>query len=102
MSEILEADDVLSMVPTANPVNNRTVKVSQVLQKIRETVGNPIYEWIEPGEPGAECEVLRASTAGWRKGRLRLRVEFIPDKPEPPQQAQLEDSETLFLPSSDA
>jgi hypothetical protein len=99
MSEFLEDDDVLSMNANENPVYTPTIKVSQVLQKIRSSIGSSINEWTETG---AECEVLRASTAGWRKGKVRLCIEFVPDEPEDEtQQAQLEDSETLFLPSSE-
>jgi hypothetical protein len=83
MSELLDDDDVLSMDASDNPVNNQTVLVSQVLQKIRNSLGSQIHKWVQldGGEPGAECEVLRASAVGWRKGKVRLRVEFIPDEP---------------------
>ena len=39
--------------------------------------------WFEDGE---ECEILRAGSSGWQKGKMKLKVnvtlEFIPDEPE--------------------
>lgn len=32
---------------------------------------------------GIKCQVLSANGNGWEAGRVRLRIEFIPDKPEP-------------------
>ena len=33
---------------------------------------------------GGECEILRAGSKGWQKGKLKINVtlEFIPDEPE--------------------
>jgi hypothetical protein len=35
-------------------------------------------------ERGAECEILRAGSLGWQKGKIKVKVtlEFIPDEPE--------------------
>lgn len=37
--------------------------------------------WFREGE---ECEILRASSSGWQKGKIKIKVtlEFIPDEPE--------------------
>ena len=42
---------------------------------------NKIYSWFYQGE---ECEILRAGSTGWQKGKLKINVtlEFIPDEPE--------------------
>ena len=39
------------------------------------------YSWFFNGE---ECEILRAGSKGWQKGKLKVKVtlEFIPDKSE--------------------
>lgn len=39
------------------------------------------YIWFEQGK---ECEILRAGSPGWQKGKIRINVnlEFIPDEPE--------------------
>lgn len=31
---------------------------------------------------GSECEVLQQNGKGWNKGKLRFRIEFIPDEPD--------------------
>ena len=38
-------------------------------------------DWFYEGE---ECEILRAGSKGWQKGKLKVKVtlEFIPDEPE--------------------
>jgi hypothetical protein len=30
---------------------------------------------------GIECQVLSTNGGGWQKGRVRLRLEYIPDEP---------------------
>ena len=37
--------------------------------------------WFSQGE---ECEILRAGSPGWQKGKIKINVilEFIPDEPE--------------------
>ena len=39
------------------------------------------YSWFYQGE---ECEILKAGSNGWQKGRLKINIslEFIPDEPE--------------------
>jgi len=42
---------------------------------------NKLYSWFFDGE---ECEILKAGSDGWKKGKLKVKVtlEFIPDEPE--------------------
>ena len=42
---------------------------------------NNIEGWFRQGE---ECEILRAGSSGWQKGKIKINVtlEFIPDAPE--------------------
>jgi hypothetical protein len=54
-----------------------------------------LFKWLIDGLPrltsclnlwlneGVECEVLFANGGGWQKGKMRLRLEFVPDNPEP-------------------
>ena len=39
------------------------------------------YSWFDKGK---ECEILRAGSSGWQKGKIKINVtlEFIPDEPE--------------------
>ncbi|MDJ0904189.1 MAG: KGK domain-containing protein [Xenococcus sp. MO_188.B8] len=40
--------------------------------------------WFKDGE---DCEILKAGSAGWQKGKMKLKInvilEFIPDEPQP-------------------
>lgn len=40
---------------------------------------NGEYIWFSEG---CKCEILRTKGGGWQKGKLRFRLEFIPDNPE--------------------
>ncbi|MEA5511223.1 KGK domain-containing protein [Crocosphaera sp. UHCC 0190] len=39
------------------------------------------YKWLTNGK---DCEILKVGSNGWKKGKIRLKItlEFIPDKPE--------------------
>lgn len=60
-----------------------TFKVIQLLEAIKELVGLEIEESALFGA-GIECEVLRFRAIDWRKGKVRLALEFCPDKDESP------------------
>lgn len=45
----------------------------------RQRFGSGFEQWIGTG---VECQVLQANGGGWRKGKFRWRLEFIPDEPE--------------------
>ncbi len=56
-----------------------TFKVTQLLQAIKELV---CLESPESSlfDTGIDCEVLRFRANSWRKGKVRLTLEFCPDK----------------------
>jgi hypothetical protein len=95
-------DDVLRMESWLNPVKTRTVTISQVTTAFKLQIQSSFSSsqvstadaWLEDG---VECQFLSASVGqGWKKGKVRLRLEFIPDEPELP------DSSALVLsPNSD-
>ncbi|BAZ37813.1 hypothetical protein NIES4101_37380 [Calothrix sp. NIES-4101] len=60
-----------------------TFKVIQLLQAIKELVGLESPE-SSLFDTGIECEVLRFRANSWRKGKVRLTLEFCPDKDESP------------------
>lgn len=41
--------------------------------------GSAASKWLGEGIP---CETLRVG-GGWEKGRVRIRLEFVPDEPTP-------------------
>lgn len=77
----LNGDDVVSMEADASIIGTQTFRVSQFTQNLRKRLGASALEsWF--GE-GIECELLIASRGGgWQTGKIRIRVEFIPDVPE--------------------
>jgi hypothetical protein len=91
MSFELNDDDVLSM---ENPDFNtgRTFKVSELKAKVREFANaeskngymNPKVKWFTL--EGSKCDLLKTQGGGWQKGRLRFRLEFVPDEPLPQEQ----------------
>ncbi|MBF2064644.1 MAG: KGK domain-containing protein [Calothrix sp. C42_A2020_038] len=60
-----------------------TFKVIQLLQAIKELVGLEIAE-SSLFDQGIECEVLRFRANSWRRGKVRLSLEFKPDDNESP------------------
>jgi hypothetical protein len=64
-------------IPTAlaGHFNNKNVHFS-LLEKLSD--------WFTKG---IDCQILKAGSDGWKKGKLKIRVivEFIPDEPEIPE-----------------
>jgi hypothetical protein len=53
--------------------------VSEWKYKLSDLFPKPLTSWFS--RDGMECEILRVSGGGWQKGKLRFRLEFIPDNP---------------------
>jgi KGK domain len=85
----LYGEDVVSMSPDASFTGSPTSTCEELLESVRDLAMNSrlqkdvVTDWF--GE-GISCRVLFATGGGWQKGRLSLRLEFIPDKPKVPQQ----------------
>jgi hypothetical protein len=85
-----ECDDVVWMRDTGkSPVNNLTFLACQLTQAftssiesaLRDSPNSTAKAWFADG---VECELVDVSTGGgWKKGKIRLRLEFVPDEPEP-------------------
>lgn len=82
--KIMELDEkdvvYLTAHSTATPyMESRTFRIFDFVQAMRARVGVPSH-WVQ----GIDCELLKAGAPGWKKGRVRIRieVEFIPDEPE--------------------
>jgi hypothetical protein len=103
----LNDDDVLSLasqVPFF--LEATTFKVSQMKRLFKRqfvdlTKAAHAGQWLEQGFDG---EVLRASNGqGWKKGKIRLRLEIVLDEPEPPVGSALqtpEPSDAVLSPNS--
>lgn len=83
--EILADEDVIELIDS----NGNCLDISAVFKtkEIIEQIGSLLYEqWKTEGQSfareGLSCQVLQPKhPEGWRKGKVRLAVEFIPDPP---------------------
>jgi hypothetical protein len=96
MSEFyLNPDDVVSMDEPAVSLlgyHSPTFRIDQLQKTFKEILGNNSVTQIWIGD-GAGCQLLSASTGrGWKKGKIRIRFEFVPDEPEPSPDASFLDS----------
>ena len=77
MNEIdLNDDDVISMDSEWNFIGVNLSRLSQLRTGLERAIGRVAEKWLSEG---VECELLRAGTPGWVKGKIHLRFEFIPD-----------------------
>jgi hypothetical protein len=87
----LNSDDVVFMDPNQSVIGLKTFRVGQFMQTLKERMGgSTLLSWLEEG---AECELLSASLGGgWKKGKVRIRFEFVEDEPK---QAENPDSPVI-------
>lgn len=65
---------------------NPTFKVSEFLDALAQLISEQEEEWSDEREGwftdrGQSCEVLRFGSQGWQRGRVRIRLEFCPERP---------------------
>ncbi len=86
--EPLDADEVLFVNLGRVLMPNATFKVGEFLDALAQAVSEREAEWADENEgwfgDGLECEVLRFGNQGWQRGKVRLRLEFMPETPPPP------------------
>jgi len=97
------SDDVVLMNASDNLMSNTsTYKINQLKNTLREYLkafSKSAATWLEDG---VECQFLEAQAGGgWKKGKIRLRVEIVLDEPEPKSEPELEpkDPDANFLDS---
>ncbi len=79
----MSTDDVVE-VENENTLGNAiTSTVDEMLDAIYQNsdYNKDFKEWIGEGVP---CRVLRETGGGWQKGKVRVRIEFVPDVPDTP------------------
>ncbi|MEH2446752.1 MAG: KGK domain-containing protein [Nostoc sp.] len=89
MSEqiFLSDEDVVSMAQDTNLTEASTLTGEELM----ETVANLVFQKTRLEEDevkgwaanGVNCKVLLTQGGGWQKGKIRIRFEFVPDKPTP-------------------
>jgi len=83
----LSNDDVVTVSTDLGFIDSSTATGAELMDIVREWVhGNSNLDedqsadWVQGGVP---CKALLVGS-GWQKGKVRLRLEFIPDKPFSP------------------
>jgi len=80
MSQIfLNDDDVVSMEAGQNFTKTTTSKIKEVKNALISEKLSGFGNWISDG---VQCQILLANRLGWYKGKIRLRIEFVPANPE--------------------
>jgi hypothetical protein len=81
----LSDDEVLFVDRGRIMMSNPTFKVIEFLDALAQTINDQEGDWSEDKEAwfgdGLECEALRFGSGGWQRGKVRIRVEFMPLKP---------------------
>lgn len=80
-------DEVLFVDRGRVLMNNPTFKVSEFLDELAQVISDNSNDWSEDCEAwfdeGLECEALRFNSGmGWQRGRVRIRLEFAPLRPQ--------------------
>jgi hypothetical protein len=80
----LDFFDVVSVPKAKSLMNASTFKVMEVASYLAKQLysnenSQPYQEW---SNTGVECEVLKMDGNGWKKGKVRISLEFIPDEEE--------------------
>lgn len=83
---LLGDDEVLFVRSGRVLMSNPTFKVSEFLDALAQLVSEQEGEWSDEREGwftdrGQGCEVLRFGNQGWQRGRVRIRLEFCPERP---------------------
>jgi hypothetical protein len=84
--ERLNHDEVVSIESdTLNKLDiAKTFKVRDLITAIKEYIGADGTPEANLYTQGINCEVLKFTAQGWKKGKVRLALEFCPDEPESP------------------
>lgn len=76
----LNDDDVISIDPDLSFKVGGLLKVSRLYSALQDWFAKPANQWFHPS--GVRCEILSIDGGGWKKGKIRFKVEFIPDELE--------------------
>lgn len=82
---LLNDDEVLFIQSGRILMANPTFKVSEFLDALAQLISEQEGEWSDEREGwftdrGQGCEVLRFGNQGWQRGRVRIRLEFCPER----------------------
>ncbi|MEX0269452.1 KGK domain-containing protein [Leptolyngbyaceae cyanobacterium UHCC 1019] len=82
----LDNDEVLFVSLGRVLMANPTFKVGEFIDALAQAISDREEDWVEENEgwfnDGLDCQALRFSGQGWQRGRVRIRLEFLPDSPK--------------------
>ena len=85
--EPLNNDEVLFINVGRVLMVNPTFKVGEFIDALAQAISDRETDWSDDNEgwfgEGLPCEALRFGTQGWQRGRVRIRLEFVPDTSKP-------------------
>ena len=82
-NKMICADEVISINNEADTIliNHPTYQASELLDRLGKHIDHHKKEkWIDKGVP---CKML-SPNQNWQKGKIKICLQFIPDKPESP------------------
>lgn len=83
--QLNDDDVVLIEKPEASFINAKIFKIDWL-----KTGSSRVYSYMSTWlNEGFDCEILQVNGGGWHKGKLRLRLEFVPDEPDAPQSSDI-------------
>ena len=80
--ERLSQKDVVYLESGNILISHQTFKVEEFMNQIKHQLslhGEIKEKWLGDG---LICEILQPGTSGWQKGKIRISLEFCPEKPE--------------------
>ncbi|MEQ8756818.1 MAG: KGK domain-containing protein [Coleofasciculus sp. G1-WW12-02] len=86
--EPLASGEVLSVDESAQIlIGHHTFRVGELADALKTQLEYGLSEWTQDkdawfSEEGISCEVLRFSSSGWQKGKVRINLEFCPQVAE--------------------
>jgi hypothetical protein len=85
--ELLKDNEIISLEDSVRILLQQpTYKVIELKRALIPLVQTTTNRWTQDKanwfSQGVPCEVLRLDAKGWRKGKVRLAIEFLPDEPE--------------------
>lgn len=79
----LDDDEVLYVTLGRVLMANPTFKVGEFLDALAQAISDRENDWADENEgwfsDGLECEALRFNGQGWQRGKVRIRLEFLPE-----------------------
>jgi hypothetical protein len=78
MLEKLNRDDVVQVLEDGTSLcNGDTFTVEQAIEALVESLNDSdLVPW---GRSGVKCRYLNATSGGWKSGKVRLSLVFVPD-----------------------